>query len=216
MHDVGNIETIDYIGTFEIIQKKKGYRFSEDSIILAEFSLPLSEDDTVLDIGTGSGIIPLILAYKSPVKNIVGVEIQDSLAELAIRNIKINNLSKRIKILKKDYRTLKDVFKRKRFSVILSNPPYIPKDSGRVCPDKERAVARQEIFGTLKELVHISRYLLKPNGRILYIYPIIRLREVVSALNNEGLKVTRLKFVGSEKKVKLFLVEARKEMIGTQ
>ncbi len=210
MHRVGNIETIDEIGTFKIIQKKKGYRFTEDSISLAEFSLPLSKDDVVLDIGTGSGIIPLILAYKSPVKNIVGLEIQKGLAELASRNIKINNLSKRIKILKNDYRTLKDVFKRKRFSLILSNPPYIPKNSGRVCPDKERAIARQEIFGTLKELAHISKYLLKPNGRILYIYPITRLREVVSALNNEELEITRIKFVNSGGKVKVFLVEAKK------
>lgn len=208
MYHVGNIETIDEIGPFKIIQKKKGYRFTEDPIRLVEFTLPLSKDDTVLDIGTGSGVIPLILAYKSPAKNIVGVEIQKGLAELALRNIKINNLSKRIKILNCDYRALKDVFKRKRFSVILSNPPYIPINSGRVCPDKQRAIARQEIFGTLKELVHISRYLLKPNGKILYIYPITRLKAVVSVINNERLEVMRIKFVSSGGKVKLFLIEA--------
>lgn len=209
-HKASSDETIDDIGPFKIIQKKKGCRWTEDSIHLAEFALPISKNDTVLDIGAGSGIIPLILAYKSPVENIIGVEIQDDLAELAMRNVKINNLSKRIKILKNDYRTLKDVFKRKRFSVILSNPPYIPIKSGRVSPDTERAIARQEILGTLKELVHISKYLLKSNGRILYIYPITRLKEVVSALNNEGLKVVRIKFAGSGKRVKLFLIEARK------
>ncbi|MBI5892483.1 MAG: methyltransferase [Deltaproteobacteria bacterium] len=210
MSQINTDETVDSVGTFKIIQKKKGYRWTEDSIHLAEFSLPLSKNDTVLDIGTGSGIIPLILAYKSPVKNIVGIEIQETLADLALRNVKINNLSKRIKILKKDYRALKDVFKQKRFSVILSNPPYIPIKSGRVCPDKERAIARQEIFGALKELAHISKWLLKSGGRFLCIYPISRLKEIISAFDKEGLEITRIKFVNSGEKVKLFLVEARK------
>ncbi|MBI5682517.1 MAG: methyltransferase domain-containing protein [Deltaproteobacteria bacterium] len=204
-------ETIDNIGPFKIIQKKNGYRFSEDPILLAEFATPLSINDTVLDIGTGSGIIPLLLAYKTSVKKIVGVEIQDNLAKLAIRNISLNGLAKRVKILRCDFRELKRVFKGGSFSVVLSNPPYARAGSGRICPDPEKSIARHEMFGTLQELVQISRYLLKPKGMVFYIYPTARLQEVVSALTTEGLEVTRLKFAGTGKAVKCFLIEAGKK-----
>lgn len=203
-------ETIDSIGPFRITQGKNGYRFSEDTILLAEFAAPLSANDTVLDIGTGSAIIPLILTYKTCVKNIVGIELQSGLAKLAIKNVRFNNLSEKIKILKSDFRELKKVFKDGSFSVVISNPPYTKTGSGRFCSDSERTVARHEIYGTLQELVHISKYLLQHDGRIFYIYPTARLKDVVSALTVEGLEIARIKFTDKGRCLKCFLVEARK------
>src|SRR3990167_10099392 len=104
-------ETLDELGPYKIIQKKRGYRFSEDSIRLAEFVLRLKSTDSVIDLGTGSGVIPLILAQKSPVQNIVGIEIQEGLAEIAKRNVELNTLSSRIKIIKGDFRILGTDFK---------------------------------------------------------------------------------------------------------
>ncbi|OGP32392.1 MAG: hypothetical protein A2073_00200 [Deltaproteobacteria bacterium GWC2_42_11] len=202
---------IDNIGHFRIIQSKKGCRFSEAPFLLADFSLPITEDDTVLDIGTGSGIIPLIIAYRTPARNIVGVEIQEGIARLAIENVRVNSLSERVRILHHDYRALKDIFGKGEFSVILSNPPHIPVNYGRIAPYIERAVSRQEIFGTLRELVHVSGCLLKPKGRIFYIYPVSRLDEVVSAIKDEGLKVRRCKLASLGKRSKLFLIEACKD-----
>ncbi|MEK7841400.1 MAG: methyltransferase, partial [Deltaproteobacteria bacterium] len=95
-------ETLDELGEFRIIQKKNGYRFSDDSVQLANFVLPLKPDNSVIDLGAGSGVISLILAQKSQIKNIVGMEIQEGLADIAKRNVVFNNLSSRIKIVKGD------------------------------------------------------------------------------------------------------------------
>src|SRR3990167_11293285 len=104
-------ETIDDLDSYKIIQKKNGYRFSDDSVQLANFILPLKPMDSVIDLGTGSGVIPLILTQKSPVQNIVGIEIQEGLAEIAKRNVELNTLSSRIKIIKGDFRILGTDFK---------------------------------------------------------------------------------------------------------
>lgn len=206
-------ETADDLDAYKIIQRKKGYRFSEDSIILADFVLPLKSTDSVIDLGTGSGIIPLILARKSPVKNIVGMEIQEGLAEIANRNMELNGLSSRIKIIKGDFR---DIISGRRmdkwrgsFSVVICNPPYTQIVSGRMSPCQEKATAKMEIACTLPEIVMASRYLMTENGRIVYIYPVVRLQAMLAAIKANALEIKRLEYVLPKAgcKTKRFLIE---------
>ena len=213
-------ETLDELGPYKIIQKKRGYRFSEDSIRLAEFVLPLKSTDSVIDLGTGSGVIPLILAQKSPVQNIVGIEIQEGLAEIAKRNVELNTLSSRIKIIKGDFRILGTDFKSVptkletgQFSVVISNPPYTKPVSGRISPQSERAMARMEFTCSLDKLIKVSKYLLAENGRACYSFPVLRLNEMLSVVEDNRLKLSKLEFIRPRVgcNVKRFLIEAIKE-----
>lgn len=205
-------ETFDELGEFRIIQKRNGYRFSDDSVQLADFILPLKYDDSIIDLGTGSGVIPLILAQRSQVQNIVGMEIQEGLADIAKRNVAFNNLSSRIKIVKGDSREIihLSLFKKNSFSVVISNPPYTKYKSGRISPSSEKRVAKMEIACSLSDLIKISKYLAAEKGRICYIYPLARLQEMLSVLQANELKVNRLEFVcpKSNGKAKRFLIEA--------
>lgn len=210
-------ETIDELGSFKIIQKKNGYRFSADAVLLADFVLPLKASDSVIDMGTGSGVIPLILAQKSAALNIVGVEIQEDLADIAKRNMELNNLSERIKIIKGDFRALGTDLKSVptklelgRFSVVVSNPPYGKPGAGRISSSSQRAMAKMEFTCALNDLVIASKCLITEGGRIAYIYPVARLKEMLSVLMEHRLEVCRLEFVKPEPncRVKRFMVEA--------
>src|SRR5512139_2637601 len=118
-------ETLDtfFDGKLQVIQKKKGYRFSVDAILLSQF-VRIRKDEKVIDLGTGCGILPLLLSQTTQARSLVGVEIQDTLAEIAGRNVLLNGLSDRIAILRRDLRQLKDVYPPGAFHVALSNPPY--------------------------------------------------------------------------------------------
>jgi tRNA1Val (adenine37-N6)-methyltransferase len=164
----------------------------------------------IIDIGTGSCVIPMLLLQKFRVRKIVGVEVQYSLIEIARKNIALNNISDKVFLLKMDYRNLKAVFKKGVFDLVISNPPYVKRGCGRVSNKKERAIARMELIGSLEDLVAISSYLINKNGRICYIYPVARLKEILSVLEMNGLNPGRLRFIYSKraKSSELFMVEA--------
>ncbi|MBI3754943.1 MAG: tRNA (adenine(22)-N(1))-methyltransferase TrmK [Deltaproteobacteria bacterium] len=208
-------ETIDDLGSYKIIQKKSGYRFTEDSVSLADFVLPLKPTDSVIDLGTGSGVIPLILAQKSQVQNIVGIEIQEGLAELAKRNVELNNLSSMIRITQGDLRDSihNNLFKGNSFSVVISNPPYTKAASGRISPSQEKRIAKTETACSLQDMIRTSRQLISDEGRIVYSYPVSRLKEMLSVMRNNKLEPVRVKFVEPRPgcKVKIFLIEAVKK-----
>ena len=136
-------ETLDSLfgGRLQIIQKKKGYRFSVDAILLAHFTEP-DLKDKILDLGTGCGIIPLILIFHHKAEKVIGVEIQPSLADLARRNAALNHLSSHIEIWEKDLKTLKGESRGGSFDVVISNPPYRKVGAGRINPWLEKALAR--------------------------------------------------------------------------
>ncbi len=203
-------ESIEPLGAFRIIQVAKGNRFGVDSLLLAEFVLPVKTNETTIDIGTGSCVIPLLLAGRSPVEYILGVEVQKRYFELAGRNVKLNGLSDRIKLLHADYRGLKLFLKRGSFDLVISNPPYVKKGCGRISRVTERAIARTELLGSLDTLTVMSQYLLSENGRSCYIYPAARLDEVLLKIEGTGLKPRRLRLVHPFKSAQpiLFMVEA--------
>ncbi len=203
-------ETIETLGRFRLIQSRRGYRYSVDSLLLSHFVLPVRKSERIIDIGTGSGVIPLLLLQDDDGQRITGVEVQEGLFNLAERNLALNNLTGRVELIHADYRELRRLRERKSFDLIVSNPPHVKKGCGRVSAIEDRAVARMEHLGSLGELIEVSSYLLSKGGRACYIYPVLRLQELLSSLHTEGLHATRLLFIHSKEAgpAELFIIEA--------
>jgi tRNA1Val (adenine37-N6)-methyltransferase len=206
-------ETLDtfFNGKLKIIQKKKGYRFSMDAILLSQF-IRIRKNDRVIDLGTGCGILPLLLSQTTKAFFFVGIEIQKALAECAKKNVVLNHLENRIRILRQDFRELKRTFPPGSFEVVLSNPPYRRHQAGRINPSTEKAVARHEIKGTLEDLTSIVSYLLPPKGRCYLIFPALRTVDLFVALRGEKLEPKRLQFVHPRilEEAKFVLIESIK------
>jgi tRNA1Val (adenine37-N6)-methyltransferase len=206
-------ETLDHLlpGNMKILQKKKGYRFSIDSILLAHF-VRLQGGQKVLDLGTGSGIIPIILATKVKTTEIWGVEIQEELAEMAKKNIAMNHLQGCVHIVKGDARNLADRIGSERFDIVLTNPPYRKIRSGRINPLREKAIARHEIKGSLTDMAKIAFRLLRPKASFYIVYPAVRTADLITYIRESNLEPKRLRLVhpNREKGAQLILVEASK------
>ena len=198
-------------GRLRIIQKKEGYRFSIDAILLAHFSSLLSAD-SIIDLGTGSGIVPLILAKKMSAPAIVGVEVQEAMADMAERTILLNGLANRVSILHEDLRSLRSRFTASSFDLVVSNPPYYPVDEGRINPGEEKAIARHEIMAKAEDVISISHYLVKPSGLVSIIFPARRMVDLLCKLRESGLEPKRLQIIYSHKcgEAKLVIIESIK------
>jgi tRNA1Val (adenine37-N6)-methyltransferase len=207
-------ETLDTLfgGRLKILQKKQGYRFSIDALLLAHFSRP-NPDDRILELGTGCGVIPLILFYRKKALKIIGAEIQPSLADLARRNAALNRCSSRFQIQEEDLRNLEKKFGRESFDRVLANPPYRKVGSGRINPQSEKAIARHEVQATLEDVLRCAHSLLKDKGRLEMIYPASRTADLMKDLSRFHLEPKRVQFVHSHERdeARLVLVEALKE-----
>ncbi|WP_298267882.1 tRNA1(Val) (adenine(37)-N6)-methyltransferase [Geobacter sp.] len=187
-----NEETVDELRAHDlrIIQQRHGYRFSLDPLLLCAFAGG-GRAERVIDLGTGSGIIPLVLARQDAQATFVGVEVQKGMAELAERNVALNGLSERIGIVHEDIVGLRKRFPVSSFDLVLSNPPYRKRGTGRVSPKAGRDEARHESTATLADFLAAAKYLVKPTGRICFIYHPGRLPDLFAEA--AGLKLTPLR-----------------------
>ena len=192
-------ETTDefFGGRLKVLQKEKGYRFSIDSLLLADF-VTLKKSDRVVDLGTGSGIIALILALRFPEASIAEIEIQEDLADMAGRSVALNGLEDRIKVYPGDVKKVRKLLGPQSFDAAVFNPPYRRLNSGRINPDSERAVARHELRGTIDDFLASSRYLLKDSGRVYVIYPAARGVQLIARMRGNGIEPKRLRVVHSD------------------
>jgi tRNA1Val (adenine37-N6)-methyltransferase len=191
-------ETLDIIldDGLRLLQNKKGYRFTVDSILLSHF-VSLRPRSRVIDLGCGNGVILLILAKRFPHIKYAGLEIQEKLASLAEKNTQLNDLSSRVEIFSGDAHNIKNIFSAHSFDAVIFNPPYRKLNSGRINPQQEKAIARHEISGSLKDFLTATKYLLKPAGRVFTIYPAKRLVELVYLFRKNNLEPKRMKLVFS-------------------
>ncbi len=206
-------ETLDSLpfGDLRLLQSKSGYRYSLDPILLARFIKP-RRWERVVDLGTGSGVLPLVLARITQARELIGIELQDSMAERALRNVKLNDLQGRVQICHGDIRSIEDLLTAGIADLVVSNPPYRGVGSGRVAPGDERAAARHEMAGGLQDFVCAARWLLKYGGVFSVIYLAERLPELIVCLTQCGLEPKRIRLVHpcSEEPAKMVMVEARK------
>ncbi|NVM57111.1 MAG: tRNA1(Val) (adenine(37)-N6)-methyltransferase [Desulfobacterales bacterium] len=194
-------------GRLKILQIEKGYRFSIDAVILAHH-IRLKDTDVAVDLGTGCGIIPLILAHQSPSARLYGIEIQKDLAELASRNVQVNHMEDRITIAHADMKDLASYLEPGVADVVFSNPPYRKLLSGRISPEPERAVARHEIKASLSDVVSVAEKLLKPSGRLVVIYPAERAADLIVKMRAFKLEPKRLRLVHSRQRSEAELIVA--------
>jgi len=191
-----NNEKIEDLGDkgLKIIQASDLYRFSVDSILLFNF-IRVKSYEKIIDLGTGSGIVPLLLFSKRKGLSIYGIEIQKDLADMARRSVELNKLQNSITIIQEDFRNLKNIFKNQQFDVVVCNPPYISMGQGKINPSNSRAIARHEIKGDLEDIISVSNYLLKNKGRIYLIYRSAKLIKLVLALKKYDIEPKVIKFV---------------------
>ena len=188
----GEGETLDsfYLGRILVLQKKKGYRFSVDSPLLADF-IHTEKSDELLELGAGNGIISLLLSFK-PFKHITAIEIQESLAALARRNISLNKLGDKITIIHKDLRAF---WPRRKFDVIFSNPPYIKKERGHLSALQEKSIAKHELKCDIFDIMQKTKELLKKEGRAYFIFPVKRSEDFREAVEMNKLRIKAIRFI---------------------
>ena len=205
-------ETIDtlYGGAVRLIQRQRGYRFTSDAVILAHASLDAR--GRLCDLGTGCGVVPVIVARFGRADSVIGIEIQPELVDVAGRNVALNGVAARAAIVPGDIRKVKDLFAPQSFDQVISNPPYLAVAAGRINPDQERAVARHEILCRIGDVIGAAKYLLRDRGTLRVIYPNSRLIDLVLLLRRRGLEPKRLRFVHdrADGPSKVCLVEAAK------
>ena len=205
--------TIDtfFDGKLHIKQGVSGYRFSLDAVLLAGYAGSLA-DGRLLDLGTGCGIIPLILAFRNP--NIVafGIEIQQDLAALAISNVNANHMQNRITVRQQDMRDLKPDMIGGPVDVVVCNPPYHKPSSGRLNPDVQRAIARHELQVNLGDVLQTGRRMLRTGGRFITIHTAERVVELLSQMRLEGIEPKYMRSIHSQldTEAKLILVDGVK------
>lgn len=194
-------------GRLRLIQSADGYRFSVDAVFLAMFASTRS-GDRVVDLGTGCGVIPMILLLEKPVERVVGLEIQKELASQAARNAMLNRLDHSMDVIMGDI--LHPPLAAACADVVICNPPYRKDRSGRINPDPRRAIARHEILVSINDILSAAKRLLKKKGRFAFIYPSTRLAEVFDRLRRFDLEPKRLQinYPDLATGAKLALIEA--------
>ena len=208
----GHSETQDAIcgGTVRVVQSAHGYRFNLDPVLLAHFVEEEGVRGPLIDLGTGSGIIPLILARKFGRSDLLGLELQPRLYALAQRNVQLNACEERVALALGDLRDAPTLFMRESFSHVVTNPPYRATRAGLRSPVLERAIARHEIHCDLEDVLASATFLLRDRGSLSMIYPAPRMAELLASLRAHSLEPRRLRLVHprAHRPAKLVLVSS--------
>ncbi len=175
-------------------QPVQGYRFSLDAFLLADF-VSSTAQGPVADLGTGCGVVALVLARRFPLLRLVGVELQSSLVRFAAQNVAENDLAGRVSIVQADICQLPALLSAQTFGTVVCNPPYHRVGHGRLSPDLEKAIARHELAVSLTQLLEAAQHLLGPRGVLVCIYHPSRLTELSVRLDGMGFRPSRMRFV---------------------
>ena len=196
----------------KIIQNKEGFCCGIDSVLLSDFAKNIKNNSLVLDLGTGTGIIPILLCGKTNLKKVIGIEVQEKIAEMAKRSIKLNNLENRFEVINENILNLNKIYKKQTFDVVVTNPPYKKKNSGIINENKERLISRHEIEADLADFIKVSKDLLKDKGEFYMVHRPERLVDILSIMRKEKLepKVLRMVYSNKNKEPKLVLIKGIK------
>jgi tRNA1(Val) A37 N6-methylase TrmN6 len=182
-----------FAGKLFCCQHRNGYRFSVDAVLLAHFIHPLKEK--ILDLGAGSGVISLILAYRNPQVQLTCFELQKSLYELLKKNIAANKLESRFTLVCGDLKEIGKAIKPGSHDYVVCNPPYYQLGTGRKNPEQEQAIARHEIKADQADVIGACNYAVKTKGKVALIYPTERLASLLVNLKVSGLEPKRMQLI---------------------
>lgn len=194
-----------------LIQDSNYFKFGNDSVFLADFT-SVKSGDIVVDLGTGSGVIPLLLAFKQGPERVIGIEIQEKLVDLAKRSIDLNKLAGKIDIVQGDFKEASKIIDFGSVDLVITNPPYTPVSRGKITLGQEKAIARHELYGTLEDVIREGAAILRFAGKMTMVHRAYRLAEVIFLMKKYNLEPKRLRFIQSrlETAPKVFLIEAQK------
>ena len=197
---------------YKIIQNKEGFCFGIDSILLSDFAKNIKASSRVLDLGTGTGIIPILLCGKTNLKNIVGVELQKDVYEMAGKSIKLNGLEDKFELINEDILNLNNIYEKNSFDVIITNPPYKKKNTGVINENQKKLISRHESTATLEDFIKISYDLLKDKGEFYMVHRPERLVDIFFLMRKYAIepKILRFVFSSKEKESKLILIKGIK------
>ncbi len=192
-----------------IIQNPEKFCFGMDAVLLSGFA-KARKDDRVLDMGTGTGIIPILMEAKTDALHLTGLEIQEESADMARRSVALNGLSEKIDIVTGDIKEAGRIFGSASFDVITCNPPYMIGQHGLTNPDAPKAIARHEVLCTLEDVVGQAAKLLKSGGHFYMVHRPFRLAEIITVLVNHKLEPKRMQLVYpfADKEPNMVLIEA--------
>lgn len=205
------IDDLEY-KNLKIVQDKDGFCFGIDSVLLSDFAKEIRSKSIVLDLGTGNGVLGILLCGKTNLSKIYGVEIQEDMANIAQKSISLNKLNNRFEIINDNIKNLNSYFKNDSIDAIISNPPYKKDNSGLKNESQKKLIARHEITANLEDFISVSSKLLKSNGSLYMVHRPERLADLFYLLKKYKLEPKKLRFVQSfaNTKPKFFLIKATK------
>ena len=189
-------ERIDDLGIngYQIIQKEQGFCFGMDAVLLSDFA-QVKNGGRVLDLGTGTGILPILMEAKTKAVHLTGLEIQPEMAEMAARSVKLNHLEDKIEIVEGDIKEASAIFSHDSFDTITSNPPYMIGQHGLTNPEAPKAIARHEVLCTFEDIAAQTARLLAPGGSFYLVHRPFRLAELIVTLSKYKLEPKRMQLV---------------------
>ncbi len=196
---------------YRIIQNPDRFCFGMDAVLLAGFAVA-KEGSTVLDMGTGTGILPILMEARTKAAHLTGLEIQEESADMARRSVALNGLEDKITIVTGDIKEAGSLFDAASFDVITCNPPYMIGQHGLVNPEDAKAIARHEILCTLEDVIGQAARLLRPGGNFFMVHRPFRLTDIIALLRQYRLEPKRMQFVYPfvDKEPNMVLVEANR------
>ena len=184
----------------KIIQNKDGFCFGIDAVLLSDFAKNIKKDSKVLDLGTGTGIISILLCGKTQLKKIIGVEVQKEVYDMACRSAELNNLEDRFEVVNENILNLENVFKNNSFDVIVTNPPYKKQNTGIINEDEKKLISRHEILADLEDFIRISSKMLKEKGEIYMVHRPERLVDIFSLMRKYKIEPKEVRLIFSNEK----------------
>ena len=200
------------INNLKIIQNNEGFCFGIDSVLLSDFAKNIKNDALVMDLGTGTGIIPTLLCAKTKLKKVIGIEIQEEVCEMANRSIELNNLKNKFEIINDNILNLNKIYEKNTFDVVITNPPYKKKNTGILNESNKKIISRHEVTATLEDFIKVAKEMLKDKGEFYMVHRPDRLVDIFSIMRKYKLEPKLLRFVFSEKEQppKLILIKGVK------
>ena len=207
-------ETIDdlQLNGLNLIQKKDGFKFGIDAVLLSDFAC-VKNKHRVIDLCTGTGIIPLLVYGKYKPQSVYGLEIQEDMIEMAKRSVQLNSLEENVFFLNEDLKNIESLKKLEKFDVVTVNPPYKLNNAGIINPNDKLAIARHEILCNLEDVISASRILLKDNGRLFMIHRPERLADIFTLMRKYKIEPKRVKMIHPKigKAPNIVLVEGQRD-----
>lgn len=196
----------------KIIQNKDGFCFGIDAVLLSDFAKNIKKDAKVIDLGTGTGIISILLCGKTNLKKIIGVEVQKEVYDMACRSAELNNLGNKFQVINENILNLTDILEKNSFDAIVTNPPYKKQNTGIINDTKKKLISRHEILANLEDFISISNKLLKDKGEFYMIHRPERMVDIFSLMRKYKIEPKEVRLVFSNEKTspKMILIKGVK------